>query len=1085
MKAISVSKVFCLFLLFLNLSTVTVFSQVDAKIVPPRPVPPSPEVGSLFKFSELPVTHYTGLPQVNIPVYELKLKEITIPVGLQHHTGGVKIDEVASCVGMNWNLTAGGSLNVMVRGKEDLMAGYPGSFPITPEIYARHGEYDPLISGGGPSYQWGIDVTNGLTDPEPDLFNFSAPEINGKFFFGLKGEVHTSPVMALKIDPYDSQGIKIVNGKGVAYFFSTKEVSYSSASGSGNVNYYLTKIITPSRDTVNFNYESLNYSYKSYFGESRVKFLDGYNNPELVSQAGDVINSRNIYDSVKVTGWRIKSINCTNGAKINFNYAVATRKDLPGTNSLADISIYYKTNFIKKVVLQQEYRGDISAPDKCRLWLSQLYEEGAGGLRAAPHIFTYDPKSLPDRLNNAQDHWGYYNNHSSVSRLPKNDLYWRNDITSANREPDSNVSSAGLLTRIQYPAGGTSEFTYEPNDIWVENEQSITYTSPIEGVYGSSYTVAQRVINIPVNAKSLRVFYNTYANPPAGGGTGIGDPPVDDNPTCFITVMTPGGQALNFLGKNSNPNGEAVNWTPGNYTVNVNTTGDNMNGFFEIHYEKNDTTYYTGSKIVGGWRIKKLAYKDPYNGGANKVYRYSYDLNDSTPGHSSGVLPVTKPQYEYFRTVSRRQVKGPMPGDPDPQTPTVELQTAFVVVQSANSVLPLWGDHGHIFYPTVTVYSGENGENGKSTYNYSYSASAGGYYGYPFVPSKNYDWYCGALIKQDDYKKDAGNKYKLLQSTENIFGVGPDSTFWRPMFNIPEPPDYLKGIGVSVYVELPEMSVGLNVYHYKFVFNDYQYLSAWMHLDSTITKRFADNLTSPLITTTSYTYNNGLSLKPTEIKTITSKNEIIRVLNTYASDYKGTAVYDKMLARNIVEPVITETSYNDSKKLLLKRNNYFQTSDDILLPASIDRALYNNVAETEVSFNKYDSKGNILEYTTKDGVVHAFIWGYDNNYPVAEIVGCSYTQALSYIISPALLSSSDPQQVRTELNRVRLGLAGTAALVTTMTYTPEVGITSVTDPAGKISFYEYDGLNRLKVVRDQEGKVLKQYDYQFQVPVTR
>ncbi|MEC5145473.1 hypothetical protein [Chitinophaga sp. 212800010-3] len=125
MKAISVSKVFCLFLLFLNLSTVTVFSQVDAKIVPPRPVPPSPEVGSLFKFSELPVTHYTGLPQVNIPVYELKLKEITIPVGLQHHTGGVKIDEVASCVGMNWNLTAGGSLNVMVRGKEDLMAGYP------------------------------------------------------------------------------------------------------------------------------------------------------------------------------------------------------------------------------------------------------------------------------------------------------------------------------------------------------------------------------------------------------------------------------------------------------------------------------------------------------------------------------------------------------------------------------------------------------------------------------------------------------------------------------------------------------------------------------------------------------------------------------------------------------------------------------------------------------------------------------------------------------------------------------------------------------------------------------------------------
>ncbi|NLU92202.1 hypothetical protein [Chitinophaga sp. Ak27] len=1075
------AKVFCLLLPF-SFGCAVTFSQVDTKIVPPRPIPPSPDVASLFKFSEVPVNNYTGLPQVDVPVYDLKLKDITIPVRLQYHTGGVKVDEVASSVGMNWSLTAGGSINVMIRGKSDLMGGYPLNSPITPEVYAGHGIYDLNAPEGGVSYRWGIEAVNGTTDPEPDMFNFSAPEISGKFFFGLKGEIHTSPVMPLKIEP-TTQGLKIVNSKGVIYLFGPQEMSYSTSSGSENINYYLFKIITPSKDTVDFNYEPVNYAYKNYFGESRVKFLSGYHSVDLMAQAGDMVNSRVMYDSIKVIGWRIKSINCTNGVNVNFNYAIAARKDLPGTNSLADISVFYKTNFIKKVVLQQEYRGNISSPDKCRLWLSQLYEEGAGGLKAAPYVFTYNSKVLPDRLNNGQDHWGYYNGRGSNSRLPKNDEYWPGDARAADRRPDTSVSNAGLLTRIQYPTGGTTEFTYEPNDIWVENERTIDRSFPIEGVYGTSYTVAQRVISIPASASSFRIFYNTYATPPSGG-TGIEDPTADD-PTCAITVKTPGGQTLDYSTKNSNPNGDPVNWVPGDYTVTVNTFGDNMNGFFEVHYDQNDTSYYTGSKIVGGWRVKKLVYNDAYNPGASKVYKYVYDQSDTTPGHSSGVLPVENPQYEYFRTLAVRKVfSGPI-DDPQSEPPTVELQNCLVVVQSANSVLPLWGDHGHIFYPVVTVYNGENGENGKSIYNYSYLPSAGGYYGYPFVPSANNEWYCGSLIKQEDYRKETNGKYKLIQSTENVYGIGPDSVFWKPMFNIPEPPSYLKGIGITVYTELPEMNIGLNVYPYQFIFNDYHYISAWLHLDSTIVKQYGDNQATPFITTTAYDYKNGLSLRPTEVKTITSKNETIRILNSYSSDYKGTAVYDKMVARNIVDPVITETSYRDSRKLLFKRNNYLPTVDDILLPASIDRAIYNNGVETEISFSKYDNRGNLLEYTAKDGVIHSFIWGYNSNYPVAEIVGCNYTLASSYVTLPALLSSADPQQVRTELNKIRTGLASTPALVTTMTYVPEVGVTSVTDPTGNISFYEYDGLNRLKVVKDQNGKILKQYDYQFQVPVTR
>ena len=50
-------------------------------------------------------------------------------------------------------------------------------------------------------------------------------------------------------------------------------------------------------------------------------------------------------------------------------------------------------------------------------------------------------------------------------------------------------------------------------------------------------------------------------------------------------------------------------------------------------------------------------------------------------------------------------------------------------------------------------------------------------------------------------------------------------------------------------------------------------------------------------------------------------------------------------------------------------------------------------------------------------------------------------------------------------------------IVTTYTYKPLVGITSITDPSGHSVYYEYNDSGKLKVIRDDKGKVLKSYDY--------
>jgi hypothetical protein len=57
----------------------------------PVVIPPSPNAASLGKFGDIAVGAYTGIPNISIPVYTVKVGSFVLPITLQYHSQGLKV----------------------------------------------------------------------------------------------------------------------------------------------------------------------------------------------------------------------------------------------------------------------------------------------------------------------------------------------------------------------------------------------------------------------------------------------------------------------------------------------------------------------------------------------------------------------------------------------------------------------------------------------------------------------------------------------------------------------------------------------------------------------------------------------------------------------------------------------------------------------------------------------------------------------------------------------------------------------------------------------------------------------------------
>lgn len=124
---------------------------------------------------------------------------------------------------------------------------------------------------------------------------------------------------------------------------------------------------------------------------------------------------------------------------------------------------------------------------------------------------------------------------------------------------------------------------------------------------------------------------------------------------------------------------------------------------------------------------------------------------------------------------------------------------------------------------------------------------------------------------------------------------------------------------------------------------------------------------------------------------------------------------------------------------------------------------------------------NICEVTNDEKRFTSYIWSYDGQYPVAEIKNATYSEVLN--AAPGFISyienSSYPSDLMLNSLSINLRTNLPNAQVTTYTYKPLVGMTSMTDPRGVTTFYQYDSFNRLQFIKNKDGIIIQSFDYNY------
>ncbi len=486
--------VFFLFLLFL---TIKLLGQSYNASIPIM----SPEVASLGKFGAYPVSYYTGIPNINIPLYQLRVHKIKIPITLQYDASGFMPNKDSGKVGHDWTLCAGGiitrSVNII---PDDIQADLadPEDYRANGHWYAIRGLNKKLNEDSVRTLKY---ITTSASDninfeTTPDMFTFNFGEYHGQFIIAHDGtpkvisdgnyHIDLQNFAIQKMNNFTTNSrIVITTDDGTKYTFGgtpdALEISLKVHRENGNIQdyayngtingFYLTKIETIDGEIIDFIYRKYSNQYSKYVDNDNVVknryYTDVISN--IYSYSNTYLNSNGVSNECQYTFTKVAYISAIHSSvgTITFNYNTKEQPFCPGTTywrnntlRLDNISIAdSRGKNVKSIKFDQTFFPSKDTKS-FRMFLTNIL------CGKEKYSFTYaDQNNFPAPETRGIDLRGYYNgNDNNVTLLPIGYSNINNDpnvVDFSHRQPNLAAVSKGMLSRITYPTGGYTEFDFE------------------------------------------------------------------------------------------------------------------------------------------------------------------------------------------------------------------------------------------------------------------------------------------------------------------------------------------------------------------------------------------------------------------------------------------------------------------------------------------------------------------------------------------------------------------------------------------------------------------------------------------------
>jgi YD repeat-containing protein len=1026
-------------------------------------LPSSPNASQLGRYGDINIGYQTGQLNLDIPIHTIKLGEISIPVGLSHSTGGLRVDELQTSYGYGWALQAGGVITRTVKDAPDEAS----TWQTAPTSFSTWN-----LS----TFQY-LDQTSTFalnSDNQFDEFRFSFLGGSGSFILDESRNPILMQHSTLKIQKNFTTGATwnflITDGNGIKYYFGGAAATemtrnnHGSSSGGCGIDYqnytptawYITRIELPTGKYADFTYEGL-ASFISVQLSSSYVFnyslsCDPVNGtpPPFGTSVSSCINTANLKPVF------LKKITASNGEIVDFNYSIGCPTyPYCAEYRMADLitisSIY--SSYVQNVALKYTAVQSNGVYDNSMISesLYKRYFLQAVQFLNSQSLVDHEYKLEYFNLNNlaspfsfSKDHWGFFNGKVNANPVPPpspTEAYLIPFFPSANanREIDINYAINGSISKMIYPTGGYMAFEYESNSIIINPT-----TSEEKAVGGLRIKRIRKNDGITNVEEIRRIYYGKMITPTVSSGSSYFNPRyyhsnysrqyfssgVVGSLDCSFTtcdIMSASGGSVNNLYLFDGP--------PAYYNYVTESMGENFeNGGTEFKYQLNanlNPAAVLGNVIMPGAQETKRSYINGLEIG-RKVFR----KNASTSALE--VISETANTFKWDTRVlqSYQSYITAKKFDYGCQfnSGNWNLLSDFFIVNS------FWNDKTWVYLETTT--STEYDLLG----NITLQATNQYFYDNPAVP----------------------NVSRVRSTTSK--GEVVEKTTWYPS-------DYgltfTTGLVTNNIVSVPIKEI--------------------VTRDGKIVSGNATSYLSNGLPDIFYAYEKAtLELPPTHSSTVLQPTGFIeKATMTYADfgnliqarPYQQKAksyIWDYNKQKPVAEIINAESVFCAYSSFETGEASTFTYGNGFITPDATSptgkKCFWFNTGSSINKSGLITGLNYVISYWSKNGIQCSIIGATVQTKTGKTIDGWTYYEHAFTGTSTITLYGT----TSTYIDEVRLFPKG--ALMTTYVHDGMLGLVNVCDANNSISYYEYDNMGRLKAIRDQDKNIVKTFDYKYQQP---